>query len=405
MGMAQPQDAFAAWLQAFAQDNDLLLSDDDDQLAAPGQQCQDTQLLIAQLQQVPAPAELLPELDMEAGMDFVDTMPQHSLRPASVHMQQLDQQHDASHGGSSSSKQDSKGTQLPLKNTKRYKSQAQKDAHKRYRERKKQSITTMEQDVEAKQRLLQQLQAENAALHSKMRVLETSLNCSTQIHGLMQLIEGVDRLGISSSSSSREDSGTTGSSSCSSRSTSKVAAAAAVAGLVAPSMPGLDAGLLRSIGSIGSGNSSADAAVGGLDATGSSGNFLEQQQPQLWLKQEQSPVQPWASQQQQQQQQQMADACQLQQLHSAAQPSDSSSVPASMVVGSDAVAGDASSRLQAIFADAQQQQRQQQALSLSLAWPLVQHVRWLTSRLCQATSARRSRACCCTRSSWARRRC
>jgi hypothetical protein len=206
----------------------------------------------------------------------------------------------------------------------------------------------MEEEVAAKQQLLQQLQAENAALQSKMRVLETSLNCSTQIHGLMQLIDGVDRLGISSSSP--EVSGASGS--LSSRSSSEVAAAAAVAGLVAPPAPGLDACLLRSSGSCGSGSSSADA-VGGLDATGSSRCLqepsLQQQQQQRWFQQEHLPAQAWAPQ--------TAEACQPQQQATAA-PSGSSSLPAGLLLGSSAASGDASSSLQAVFAGAQQQQQQ-----------------------------------------------
>jgi hypothetical protein len=150
MGMAQPQDAFAAWLEAFAQDNDLLLSDDD-QLVPPGQHqgqlAPDTQVLIAQLQQVPAPTELLPELDMVAVLDCVDVAPQPLPGTAGASLQQLEQQQGTSYGGSSSSKLASgsssklQGKKLRPKNTKRYKSQAQKDAHKRYRERKKQNVS------------------------------------------------------------------------------------------------------------------------------------------------------------------------------------------------------------------------------------------------------------------------
>jgi hypothetical protein len=148
MGMAQPQDAFSAWLEAFAQDNDLLLSDDD-QLVPPAQHqghVQDTQLLIAQLQQVPAPAELLPELDMVAGLDYVDVMPHQFASTADATMQLMDQQQGTSYGGSSSSSKQASGSKqqsrkLRPKNTKRYKSQAQKDAHKRYRERKKQNVS------------------------------------------------------------------------------------------------------------------------------------------------------------------------------------------------------------------------------------------------------------------------
>jgi hypothetical protein len=194
-------------------------------------------------------------------------------------------------------------------------------------------INTMEQEVAAKQQLLHQLQAENACLQSKMRVLETSLNCSTQIHGLMQLIEGVDRLGLSSSSS-REESGSAGSLSLSSRSSSGVAAAAGSSGLLAPSVPGL----LRSSGSTGSGSSSADAAASGLDATGSSGCLLEAQPP--WYNPELLP----------QPQQELLVVDQLQQ-QAAASPSGGSS------------------SLQAIFADAQQQQQQQQQQALALASP------------------------------------
>jgi hypothetical protein len=206
-------------------------------------------------------------------------------------------------------------------------------------------ISTMEEEVAAKQQLLQQLQAENAALQSKMRVLETSLNCSTQIHSLMQLIDSVDRLGISSSSP--EASGASGS--LSSRSSSEAAAAAAVAGLVAPSVPGLAAGLLRSSGSCGSGSSSGDAALGGLDASGSSSSLHEPHQQQPWFQQEHLPVQAWAPQ--------PADACQPQQ-RAAAAPSGSSSLPGGMLPGSSAASGDASSNLQAVSADAQQQQQQ-----------------------------------------------
>jgi hypothetical protein len=206
-------------------------------------------------------------------------------------------------------------------------------------------ISTMEEEVAAKQQLLQQLQAENAALQSKMRVLETSLNCSTQIHGLMQLIDSVDRLGISSSSP--EVSGASGS--LSSRSSSEAAAAAAVAGLVAPSVTGLEAGLLRSSGSCGSGSSSGDAAMGGLDASGSSSSLHEPHRQQQWFQQEQLPVQAWASQ--------PAEACQLHQQATAA-PSGSSSLPVGMLPGSSAASGDASSNLQAVSANAQQQQQQ-----------------------------------------------
>jgi hypothetical protein len=147
MGMAQPQDAFSAWLEAFAQDNDLLLSDDD-QLVPPAQHqghMQDTQLLIAQLQQVPAPAELLPELDMVAGLDYVDVMPRQ-FASTDAPLQLMDQQQGTSYGGSSSSSKQASGSKpssrkLRPNNTKRYKSQAQKDAHKRYRERKKQNVS------------------------------------------------------------------------------------------------------------------------------------------------------------------------------------------------------------------------------------------------------------------------
>jgi hypothetical protein len=146
--MAQPQDAFAAWLTTFAEDNDLLLSDDD-QLIPPGQHqgqlAPDAQVLIAQLQQVRAPAELLPDLDMAAALD---ALPQ-PLWTADAPLQQLDQEQGTSHGGSSSSKQASGSSskflskKLRPKNTKRYKSQAQKDAHKRYRERKKQNVSAV----------------------------------------------------------------------------------------------------------------------------------------------------------------------------------------------------------------------------------------------------------------------
>lgn len=341
--MAQPQDAFAAWLDAFAQENDLLLSEED-QLVPPGQYqgqfVPDAQVLISQLQQVPAPTELLPELDMVAMMDFVDAEPQLLPSTAGAALQQLEQQEGNSYGGGSSSSKQASGSSSKLfnkklrpKNTKRYKSQAQKDAHKRYRERKKQNITTMEQEVAEKQELLQQLQAENAALQSKMRVLETSLNCSTQIHGLMQLIDGVDRLGISSSSPDNSGmSGSSGSSSISSRSSSGAAAAAAAAGLVSPGTPGMGASLLRSSGSTGSGSST------GLDAAGSSSSLLDRPLP--WDQQALLPGQPSAAEAQQ-----LPEACPLQQQHAAEVASGSSS-------------------LQAIAADAQQQHQRQQALAL-----------------------------------------
>lgn len=151
MGMAQPQDAFAAWLDAFAQENDLLLSEED-QLVPPGQYqgqfVPDAQVLISQLQQVPAPTELLPELDMVAMMDFVDAEPQLLPSTAGAALQQLEQQQGTSYGGGSISSKQASGSSSKLyngklrpKNTKRYKSQAQKDAHKRYRERKKQNVS------------------------------------------------------------------------------------------------------------------------------------------------------------------------------------------------------------------------------------------------------------------------
>jgi hypothetical protein len=150
MGMAQPQDAFSAWLEAFAEDKDLLLSEDD-QLVAPGQHQghgQDAQLLIAQLQQVPAPVDFLPELDMVAGLDYVDVMPHPIVSAADTPLQLMDQQQGTSYGGSSSSSKQASGSKhqsrkLRPKNTKRYKSQAQKDAHKRYRERKKQNVSAL----------------------------------------------------------------------------------------------------------------------------------------------------------------------------------------------------------------------------------------------------------------------
>eukprot|EP00775_Hariotina_reticulata_P008271 gene8271-8459_t len=72
------------------------------------------------------------------------------------------------------------------KNIKRYKSQAQKDAHKRYRERKRQNINAMEAEVREKLQLLQQLEAENQQLKCKYRVLQTSYNLSASMEMALQ---------------------------------------------------------------------------------------------------------------------------------------------------------------------------------------------------------------------------
>jgi hypothetical protein len=58
----------------------------------------------------------------------------------------------------------------------------------------------MEQDVAAKRDQLEALQAENARLKSKTRVLETAERCSVEIHELMQLLNGLQvslRAGVS----------------------------------------------------------------------------------------------------------------------------------------------------------------------------------------------------------------
>lgn len=47
----------------------------------------------------------------------------------------------------------------------------------------------MEAEVQTKRDELLQLQAENEALKSKARVLETAERCSVEIHELMQLLD------------------------------------------------------------------------------------------------------------------------------------------------------------------------------------------------------------------------
>jgi hypothetical protein len=54
-----------------------------------------------------------------------------------------------------------------------------------------QQIAQMEQDVAAKRDQLEHLQAENARLKSRARVLETAERCSVEIHELMQLLNGL----------------------------------------------------------------------------------------------------------------------------------------------------------------------------------------------------------------------
>lgn len=52
-------------------------------------------------------------------------------------------------------------------------------------------ISAMEQTVHEMLEQLKDLEDENQQLKSKCRVLETSVNCSTQIHGMMKLLDGL----------------------------------------------------------------------------------------------------------------------------------------------------------------------------------------------------------------------
>lgn len=52
-------------------------------------------------------------------------------------------------------------------------------------------IAAMESEVQAKQQELIQLQAENEKLKSRARVLEIAERCSSEIHELMQLLDGL----------------------------------------------------------------------------------------------------------------------------------------------------------------------------------------------------------------------
>jgi hypothetical protein len=54
----------------------------------------------------------------------------------------------------------------------------------------------MELEVAAKQQELLALEAENAQLKSRARVLETAQRCSTEIHELMKLLDGLQVRGV-----------------------------------------------------------------------------------------------------------------------------------------------------------------------------------------------------------------
>eukprot|EP00878_Enallax_costatus_P013559 GHUV01014177.1.p1 GENE.GHUV01014177.1~~GHUV01014177.1.p1 ORF type:complete len:532 (+),score=194.44 GHUV01014177.1:331-1926(+) len=60
-------------------------------------------------------------------------------------------------------------------------------------------ISAMEQTVHEMLQQLKDLETENQQLKSKCRVLETSVNCSTQIHGMMKLLDGLNGLSLSPS--------------------------------------------------------------------------------------------------------------------------------------------------------------------------------------------------------------